>query len=251
MRIPIIAGNWKMHKTVSEAVELCEALDRAVHDVGHEVVVCPPFTALSAVCALGMSKVKLGAQNVSIAEGGAYTGEISPLMLVDVCCSYVIIGHSERRQHFGETDAMVNKKVHLALKHGLRPIVCVGETLAQRRAGETEAVVINQTKAAFAGIAREQVPNVVIAYEPIWAIGTGETASADDANEVIGTIRKTIALIYDQDTAGQIRIQYGGSVKPDNIRELMAQPEIDGVLVGGASLDLKGFTVIARYHEQQ
>ncbi|HOB09315.1 MAG: triose-phosphate isomerase [Limnochordia bacterium] len=251
MRKPIIAGNWKMHKTVSESVGLCEALDRAVQDVDIEVVVCPPFTALSAVCALAMRKVKIGAQNVSIAESGAFTGEISPLMLVDVCCSYVIIGHSERRQHFGETDAMVNKKVHLALQHGLRPIVCVGESLMQRRAGETEAVVVSQTKAALAGIAQEQVPDIVIAYEPIWAIGTGETASADDANEVIGTIRKTIAEIYGQETAGRIRIQYGGSVKPDNIRELMAQPEIDGALVGGASLDLKGFTAIVRYHEQQ
>ncbi|HHX02167.1 MAG TPA: triose-phosphate isomerase [Firmicutes bacterium] len=250
MRKPIIAGNWKMHKTVSEAIELCESLDRAVQDLEIDVVVCPPFTALSAVCALGMSKVKIGAQNVSIAEGGAYTGEISPLMLVDVCCSYVIIGHSERRQHFGETDAMVNQKVHLALKHGLHPIVCVGESLAQRKAGETETVVVSQTKAAFAGVAREQVPEVVIAYEPIWAIGTGETASAEDANQVIGTIRKTIAQIFDQEVADQIRIQYGGSVKPDNIQELMAQPEIDGALVGGASLDLKGFTAIVHYQTQ-
>jgi triosephosphate isomerase len=251
VRKPIIAGNWKMHKTVSEAVELCEALDRSVQDLDIEVVVCPPFTALSAVCALNMGKVKIGAQNVSIADAGAYTGEISPLMLVDTCCSYVIIGHSERRQHFGETDAVVNEKIHLALRHGLQPIVCIGESLDQRRAGKTEAVVVSQAKAAFADVAREQVPEIVIAYEPIWAIGTGETASAEDANQVIGTIRKTIAKIYDQEAADQIRIQYGGSVKPGNIQELMAQPEIDGALVGGASLDLKGFTAIVHYQKQQ
>lgn len=249
MRKPIIAGNWKMHKTVSEALELCERLDRAVQDTDAEVVVCPPFTALSAVCGLGMSKVKIGAQNLSTAESGAYTGEISPVMLVDVCCSYVIIGHSERRQLFGETDEMVNQKVQLALKHHLRPIVCVGETLEQRRADQTEAVVVSQTKAAFAGVSKESAPEIVVAYEPIWAIGTGETASAEDANAVIGTIRKTLAEIYDQETADQIRIQYGGSVKPSNIKELMAQPEIDGVLVGGASLDFDDFTAIVRYNE--
>ncbi|MFB5066424.1 MAG: triose-phosphate isomerase [Candidatus Wallacebacter cryptica] len=250
MRKPIIAGNWKMHKTVSEALELCERLERAVEDTDVEVVVCPPFTALSAVCSLGMDKVKIGAQNVSIAESGAYTGEISPEMLVDVCCTYVIIGHSERRQIFGETDEMVNQKIHLALKHHLKPIVCVGETLEERRADQTEAVVVRQTKAAFDGVSADKASEVVVAYEPIWAIGTGETASAEDANAVIGTIRKTLAEIYDQATADQIRIQYGGSVKPGNIKELMAQPEIDGALVGGASLDVQDFTAIVRYKEQ-
>lgn len=250
MRKPIIAGNWKMHKTVSEALELCERLERAVEDTDVEVVVCPPFTALSAVCSLGMDKVKIGAQNVSIAESGAYTGEISPEMLVDVCCTYVIIGHSERRQIFGETDEMVNQKIHLALKHHLKPIVCVGETLEERRADQTETVVVRQTKAAFDGVSADKASEVVVAYEPIWAIGTGETASAEDANAVIGTIRKTLAEIYDQATADQIRIQYGGSVKPGNIKELMAQPEIDGALVGGASLDVQDFTAIVRYKEQ-
>ena len=250
MRKPIIAGNWKMNKTVSEAIELCQRLDQAVQGTDVEVVVCPPFTALSAVCALGMENVKIGAQNVSIAASGAYTGEISPEMLRDVCCSYVIIGHSERRQIFGETDAMVNQKIRLALQYDLQPIVCVGETLAERKAGETETIVVNQIKAAFDGVDAAQAQLIVVAYEPIWAIGTGETASADDANAVIGTIRKTLSQIYDQATADRIRIQYGGSVKPDNIAELMAQPEIDGALVGGASLKVEDFTAIVRYNKQ-
>jgi len=250
VRKPIIAGNWKMNKTVSEAIELCQRLDQAVQGTDVEVVVCPPFTALSAVCALGMENVKIGAQNVSIAASGAYTGEISPEMLRDVCCSYVIIGHSERRQIFGETDAMVNQKIRLALQYDLQPIVCVGETLAERKAGETETIVVNQIKAAFDGVDAAQAQLIVVAYEPIWAIGTGETASADDANAVIGTIRKTLSQIYDQATADRIRIQYGGSVKPDNIAELMAQPEIDGALVGGASLKVEDFTAIVRYNKQ-
>lgn len=247
MRIPIIAGNWKMYKTVSEAIELCRSLERAVHDSDVEVVVCPPFTALSALCALGMKKVKLGAQNMSNMEMGAFTGEISVLMLEDVCCHYVIIGHSERRQIFNETDELINQKAHLAIKYGLRPIICVGETLAQRRANETEKVVISQIKAAFHEIPQDKAVDVVVAYEPIWAIGTGETASAEDANWVIGTIRKTLTQIFCAQTANQMRIQYGGSVKPENIKELMAQPEIDGVLVGGASLNTEHFSAIVNY----
>lgn len=249
MRKPIIAGNWKMNKTVSEAIELCRNLERAVHDSDVEVVVCPPFTALSALCALGMKKVKLGAQNMSNMEKGAFTGEVSVVMLQDVCCNYVIIGHSERRQIFNETDQLINQKAHLALKYGLKPIICVGETLVQRRANETEKVVINQIKAAFHEIPQDRAVNVVVAYEPIWAIGTGETASAEEANSVIGTIRKTLVQIYDSETANQMRIQYGGSVKPENIKELMAQPEIDGALVGGASLNAEDFSAIVHYNE--
>lgn len=247
MRKPIIAGNWKMHKSVPEALELCEQINLAIHDSEVEVVVCPPFTALSAVCGLGSDKFRIGAQNISYAESGAYTGEISPAMLIDVCCSYVIIGHSERRQLFGETDEMVNKKALLSLKNGLRPIICVGETIEQRKSDLTAEVVVNQIEAAFDGITSDQATDVVVAYEPIWAIGTGETASAEDANSVIGTIRKTLARIYDQKVADKIRIQYGGSVKPSNIKEIMAQPEIDGVLVGGASLQAQDFAAIINY----
>lgn len=182
-------------------------------------------------------------------EKGAFTGEVSVVMLQDVCCNYVIIGHSERRQIFNETDQLINQKAHLALKYGLKPIICVGETLVQRRANETEKVVINQIKAAFHEIPQDRAVNVVVAYEPIWAIGTGETASAEEANSVIGTIRKTLAQIYDSKTANQMRIQYGGSVKPENIKELMAQPEIDGALVGGASLNAEDFSAIVHYNE--
>ena len=250
MRKPIIAGNWKMNKTVSEAIELCRNLERAVHDSDVEVVVCPPFTALSALCALGMKKVKLGAQNMSNMEKGAFTGEVSVVMLQDVCCNYVIIGHSERRQIFNETDQLINQKAHLALKYGLKPIICVGETLVQRRANETEKVVINQIKAAFHEIPQDRAVNVVVAYEPIWAIGTGETASAEEANSVIGTIRKTLAQIYDSKTANQMRIQYGGSVKPENIKDFMEMPNIDGALVGGASLKPSDFLALINYKEQ-
>lgn len=249
MRRPVIAGNWKMNKTISEAVETCRSLEQTVQDVDVDVIVCPPFTALSAICALAMNKVKLGAQNMSNVESGAYTGEVSIKMLHDVCCSYVIIGHSERRQLFGETDQFVNQKAHLALEYGLKPIICVGESLTQRQAGNTEQVVINQIKAAFGEIAEDQVNSIVVAYEPIWAIGTGETASPEDANVVITTIRDTITELYNPAVAAMVRIQYGGSVNPGNIQQLMAQPEIDGVLVGGASLDAKSFSQIVSYNK--
>ncbi len=251
MRKPIIAGNWKMNKTVSEAVELCRNLEQILGDTNVEVVVCPPFTALSPLCALGMERIKLGAQNMSNKESGAYTGETSVLMLQDVCCDYVIIGHSERRQLFNETDQIINEKVHLALKHGIKPIICVGETLKQRQEGETEKVVVDQIKAGFHEIGANKAIDIVVAYEPIWAIGTGETASAQQANAVIGTIRKTLASIYDSNTANKIRIQYGGSVKPENIQELMEQPEIDGALVGGASLDAGDFCALVNYDKTQ
>jgi len=247
MRTPIIAGNWKMNKTVGEAVELCRKLESALQDSPVEVVVCPPFTALSAVFALGLSKVKLGAQNMYLYDKGAYTGEISPVMLKDVGCQYVILGHSERRQYFNEDDELVAAKAAKALEHGIRPIICVGESLEQRRAGQTSAVVVSQTKGALAKIQPDQITEVVIAYEPIWAIGTGENATGEDANEVIATIRATIAELYGQDKADQVRIQYGGSVKPDNISEFMNQPEIDGALVGGASLSADDFIKIVQY----
>lgn len=249
MRKAIIAGNWKMHKTVGEALETCRLIEQGIETADVDVVVCPPFTALSPVCALGMEQVKIGAQNMSNAESGAYTGEVSVGMLLDVCCSYVIIGHSERRAMFGETDQLVNEKAHLALMNDLIPIICVGETLEQRKAGQTESVVVSQVKGAFAEFTAEQAATIVVAYEPIWAIGTGETASAEDANSVICTIRATLANIYDQNTANKIRIQYGGSVKPGNIKELMAQPEIDGALVGGASLDANDFLALIHYNQ--
>lgn len=248
MRKPIIAGNWKMNKTVSEAVETCRNLDKMVQNKNVEVVVCPPFTALSAISAIGMSNVTIAAQNMSEAESGAYTGEVSVLMLRDVGCDYVIIGHSERRELYHETDQLVNKKARLALKHRINPIICVGETITQRRANETEEVVVRQVKAAFENIAAKDAVNVVLAYEPIWAIGTGETASATDANAVISTVRKTLVEIYDQNVADAIRIQYGGSVKSSNIKELMAQTDIDGALVGGASLDANEFAAIVNYN---
>lgn len=249
MRRPIIAGNWKMFKTNSEARLLVTGLKEklaAVHDV--EVVVCPPFTALAPVAELLKdSKIALGAQNLFWEEEGAYTGEVSPVMLRDLGCQYVIIGHSERRQYFGETDQQVNKKVKATLRHQLLPIICVGETLEQREAGETDSVVSSQVEKALTGVGAEQIPKVVIAYEPIWAIGTGRSSTGEDANKVITLIRKTIAQQYQQEIADQVRIQYGGSVKPDNIKEFMSQPEIDGALVGGASLKVDSFNSIIRY----
>ncbi len=247
MRTPIIAGNWKMYKTMPEAVEACRRLEEMVEDSAAEVVVCAPFTTLSALSALGLAKVKIGAQNMYFAEEGAFTGEVSPLMLTDVGVQYVIIGHSERREIFGETDELVNKKVRAALEHELTPILCVGETLEQRKDGQTETLVDGQIRLAFSGVAPEAAPTVVVAYEPIWAIGTGETATAEQAEEVIATIRATLTQLYGAEIAEAIRIQYGGSVKPANISELMAKPNIDGALVGGASLKPEDFAAIVRY----
>ncbi|MGI6005807.1 MAG: triose-phosphate isomerase [Christensenellales bacterium] len=237
MRKPVIAGNWKMNKTPSEAAALIEELKPLVKDAGCEVVVCVPFTCIAeAKKALEGSHIGLGAQNMHWEESGAFTGEISPVMLVDAGVQYVILGHSERRQYFAETDETVNKKMISALGHGLTPIVCVGETLAQREEGITESLVRGQTRAAYAGISGEDAVKTIIAYEPIWAIGTGKTATSDDANHVIGIIRDELAKIYGGDTAQQVRIQYGGSMNPGNASELMAMPEIDGGLIGGASL---------------
>ena len=249
MRKPIIAGNWKMYKTIPEARELVTGIKEKLKATGQvEVVVCPPFTALAPVAeVLKGSGIGLGAQDLFWEEEGAYTGEVSPVMLRDLGCQYVIIGHSERRQYFGETDETVNKKVKAALAHGLRPIICVGESLAQREAGETETLVATQVEKALAGVEATEIPQIVIAYEPIWAIGTGRSSTGEDANQVIGLIRKTIARLYRQELADQVRIQYGGSVKPENIKEFMTQPEIDGALVGGASLKVDSFLAIAGF----
>lgn len=248
MRTPIIAGNWKMHKTIAEAVQLAREIREAVTDIsGVDMVLCPPFVALAAVeDVIANSKVGLGAQNMYWEEQGAFTGEISPVMLQGLC-DYVILGHSERRQYFGETDEGVNNKIKAALAHQLLPIVCVGENLEQNEAGETVEFVGSQIKAAFAGLSAEEAQKIVIAYEPIWAIGTGKTAEPADANLIIAdSIRGTLAQIYSEAVAQNIRVQYGGSVKPNNIEAFMAQAEIDGALVGGACLKADSFVAIIK-----
>jgi len=248
MRTPFIAGNWKMHKTIEEAVALVTELRTLLEGIrGIDVAVCPPFPALEAVRrALDGSSIGVGAQNMHWEEAGAFTGEVSPRMLVGLC-NYVIIGHSERRTLFGETDETVNRKVHAALAHGLTPIICVGENLEQNRTGRTEAVVGTQVRAAFDGVSAEQARTVVIAYEPIWAIGTGIPAHGPDAARIIGeVIRGTLTDLYGEGVAQAVRVQYGGSVKPANIAEFMREPEIDGALVGGASLRAADFATIVR-----
>ncbi len=248
MRKPIIAGNWKMHTTVEEALELVRAMLPGLQAVPQvESVVCPPFVSLYPVAGLLQGTgIGLGAQDMHWEEKGAFTGEISPLMLKGLC-QYVIIGHSERRTYFGETDESVNRKVKAALAHDLTPIVCVGENLAQNEAGETDAVVSGQVRAAFAGVGADSARKVVIAYEPVWAIGTGRAASGEQAGRVIGeVIRGTLAAVYDKDTAQAIRIQYGGSTNAKNISEFMAHPDIDGALVGGASLKAEEFVEMVR-----
>ena len=243
MRTPLIAGNWKMYKTVPEAVALVEALLRGMPDMaGREALVCPPFTALHAVSGLLRgTPLGLGGQDVFYEAQGAYTGAISPVMLRDVGCAYAIVGHSERRQIFGEGDALVNRKLRAAMAHGLHPILCVGETKPQRDAGQAESIVVGQVRAGLAEVSGAALPEVVIAYEPVWAIGTGDTATPADAQAMHATIRRTLAELYGVQAAEQLRIQYGGSVKPDNVDELMAQPDIDGALVGGASLVAESF----------
>jgi triosephosphate isomerase len=248
MRTPFIAGNWKMHKTVEETVALIRELRAALDGLpGCDVAVCPPFPALAAAHhALAGSTIGLGAQNMHWQEQGAFTGEVSPRMLQGLC-DYVIVGHSERRNLFGESDEMVNRKLHAALAHGLKPILCVGENLQQNQAGETETFVGAQVRAALVGITAEQARLVTVAYEPIWAIGTGLPATGAGANGIVGgTVRSTLAELYGVDLAAGLRIQYGGSVKPDNIAEFMAQPEIDGALVGGASLRAADFAAIVK-----
>ena len=246
MRVPIIAGNWKMNKNVAEAVELVRALRESTAAVEKvEMVVCPPFVSLTVVKeALAGSKIGLGAQNVYWEEKGAFTGEISPLMLQGLV-TYVIIGHSERRQYFGETDATVNKRVRAALAHGLLPILCVGETLAQREAGETAAVVSTQVTNGLAGLSAEEVKSIVVAYEPVWAIGTGRASTGEDANAVVAqNIRVPLSTMFGDEVAQGVRVQYGGSVTAANAAEFMGMPEIDGALVGGASLKVADFSGI-------
>ena len=250
MRKPIIAGNWKMNKTPSEAVELVNELKPLVKDAEAEVVVCPPFVCLPAVAqALEGSNIALGAQNMHFEEKGAFTGEIAPGMLKELGVKYVIIGHSERRQYFAETDETVNKKVHAAFAHDLTPIVCVGETLEEREQGVTEKVVEKQTRAALDGLSKENAEKTVIAYEPVWAIGTGKTATSQQANEVIAFIRGIIADMFGKDVAEKVRIQYGGSMNAGNASELMAMPDIDGGLIGGASLKAEDFSKVVHYNK--
>ncbi len=248
MRKPIIAGNWKMNKTPEEAKALVTDLIPLVKDAKCDVVVCPPFVDLGPVHKLiEGTNIHLGCQNIHWAESGAYTGEISPKMLLALGVEYAIIGHSERRAYFGETDEGVNKRAKAALANGITPIICVGETLEQREAGVTETFVSGQTTAAFEGIPAEDAVKVVIAYEPIWAIGTGKTATKEDANATIAVVRRTIAGIYGEEVAQQVRIQYGGSMKSSNAKELMSMPEIDGGLIGGASLKAVDFAGVVNY----
>ncbi|MFS1514878.1 triose-phosphate isomerase [Chengkuizengella sp. SCS-71B] len=243
MREPIIAGNWKMFKTVSEAEAFINEVKGSAEIEGVESVICAPFTNLPALVeAVKGTKIKVGAQNLHWEESGAYTGEISGAMLQDLGVNYVIIGHSERRAYFAETDETVNKKVHASIKYNLTPIVCVGEKLEDREAGQTKEVCKFQVNQAFKGLSKEQAAQAVIAYEPIWAIGTGKSSTAEDANEVITYIREQLIALFDVETANYVRIQYGGSVKPNNIRDYMNQLSIDGALVGGASLDPASFT---------
>ena len=238
MRKRIVAGNWKMNKTPAEAKALIEVLKPLVGASEEtEVVFCPPFLDIAvAVEAVKGTNIKIGAQNMYYEEKGAYTGEVAPDMLVGAGCEYVILGHSERRGYFGETNEIVNKKVLKALEHGLKPIICVGETLEQREQGITEDLVRLQTKIALKDVSAEDAVKTVIAYEPIWAIGTGKTATNEQAEEVCAAIRKVLTEIYGEETAQEIRIQYGGSVNAGNAKELFAMPNIDGGLVGGASL---------------
>lgn len=251
MRKKIIAGNWKMNKTPSEAAELAEAIVKNSAGAGCDVVVCP-----TAVCLPGVvektsgSSVEVGAQNVHFMESGAYTGELAANMLTDIGVKYVIIGHSERRQYFGETDETVNLRTKAALSGGLLPIVCVGESLTERENGVTSETVCRQVKLAFLGIDKADAEKVVIAYEPVWAIGTGKTATAEQADEVCGIIRDTIGSLYGGDAAEKIRIQYGGSMNAGNAAELLSKPNIDGGLIGGASLKAENFDVIVKAAEQ-
>jgi triosephosphate isomerase len=248
MRTPIIAGNWKMYKTHEEAFQLASALKQKLSDIDSvKVVLCPPFTALASVrdATLG-SNILLGAQNMHWEKEGAFTGEISPQMLLTMGCKYVIIGHSERRGYFFETNETINLKVKSALGFGLIPIVCVGEKLEEREANKTEQVVENHVRGAFGDLTGDFATKCVIAYEPVWAIGTGKTATPSQANEVHLFIRELLSSMFDQDCAEKINILYGGSVKPENSKELLEMPDIDGALVGGASLDADSFEKIVR-----
>ena len=249
MRQPVIAGNWKMFKTGSEAKQFIGEFRPLVQGVTHcEIVLCPPFTSLGVLAGMiAGSEIKLGAQNMHWEDQGAFTGEISPAMLKDVGCKYVILGHSERREYFGETDGIINRKVKAALAHELVPILCVGEKLAQRESGTTRQVIQTQLEGGLQEIDGLELPGIIIAYEPVWAIGTGKTASSQDAEDVIKFIRDTVSSLAGTVAAAKVRIQYGGSVKPGNAQELMNMPNIDGALVGGASLDPFSFSQIVKF----
>lgn len=247
MRKPIIAGNWKMHKTIAEALEFVNEVKDRVNNDKVEAVICAPFTLLKDLKqATKGTNIKIGAQNMHFEEKGAFTGEISPLMLKELDMDYVVIGHSERRQYFNETDETVNKKVLKALEVGIDPILCVGETLEEREAGNTKDVCKVQVEKALENVSKEDLAKVVIAYEPVWAIGTGKTATSEDANYVIAYIREVVANLYGE-LANEVRIQYGGSVKPSNVAEIMNQSDIDGALVGGASLEANDYVELVNF----
>lgn len=250
-RLPFMVGNWKMNKTVGEAIDLVRELKAAISGVkAVEVAVAPPFTALYAVRKeLDGSSIGLAAQNLYWEEKGAFTGEVSPLMLKEVGCHYVIIGHSERRQFFGETDETVNRRIKAALAQGLKVIFCIGETLKEREEGKTFPVIEKQVEGGLKGLSDKEMKNMVIAYEPVWAIGTGKTATPEQAEEVHRFIRGKIEKLYSREVSEEIRIQYGGSVTPENVKGLMNQPDIDGALVGGASLKAEAFSKIVRFKE--
>lgn len=245
----LIAGNWKMNKTVKEAISLVTNLKKQLKDVnGVEILVCPPFTALCEVNdVLKNSNIEIGAQNVFYEDKGAYTGEISAIMLKNVGCSYVIAGHSERRQYFNETDDIVNKKLKKSLENEMKVILCVGESLEEREKGEHRNMVEKQVRKCLKGVKKEEMDNVVIAYEPIWAIGTGKTATPKEAQEMHSFIRSLLGMIFNEETAKETRILYGGSVKPSNIKELMKEEDINGALVGGASLDAEKFVELVNF----
>ena len=248
MRKKVIAGNWKMNMLPNEAIDFIQELTPLVKNTKNEVILCVPYTDLFyALLHVQGTNIKIGAQNMHWEEKGAYTGEVSAPMLKSIGVEYVIIGHSERRQYFAETDETVNKKIKSALAHGLKPIVCVGETLEQREAGETEKIVTNQIAKAFEGIASEALEKIIVAYEPIWAIGTGKTATSEQANDAIKSIRDKICQIYGQKVGNGVIIQYGGSVKSSNAKEIFEMSDIDGGLVGGASLKPDEFAKIVNY----
>ena len=248
MRRKVIAGNWKMNMLPGEAIEFINQLTPLVKDTENEVILCVPYTDLFyALLTAQNTNIKIGAQNMHFEESGAYTGEVSGKMLKAINVEYVIIGHSERRQYFAETDETVNKKIKAAFKYGLKPIVCVGETLEQREVGKAVDVITKQTELALEGLSNEQVENTIIAYEPIWAIGTGKTATSEDANNAIKEIRNKISEIYGEETSSKVIIQYGGSVKSSNAKELFNMSDIDGGLVGGASLKAEEFSKIVNY----
>ncbi len=252
MKRYLIAGNWKMNKTTGEAIELAQKLVESLKDVNdRDILICPPFTALYSVYqVIKGTNIKLGAQDVFYENIGAFTGEISPIMLKDVGCEYVIIGHSERRHIIGETDELINKKIKAAINNGLKTILCVGELLEEREAGKTLEVVKTQLEKGLNGVSKEEMKNIVIAYEPVWAIGTGKTAKPEDAQEVHAYIRELLSKLYSKEIADETIIQYGGSVKASNIDSLMAMPDIDGALVGGASLVAEEFTRIVKFIKQ-